>query len=142
MGNSFHHRLHTSCVTMIITDSILLVLPWLSQTPYFLCYHGYHRLHTSCVTMVLTSMFSYHFRSLDGRLQVSHRKGLPHVIYCRLWRWPDLQSHQELRAIEQCEYAFHLKRDEVCVNPYHYNRVEMPDGFDSDSNSNLLGNIY
>ncbi|MGH0160537.1 UNVERIFIED_CONTAM: hypothetical protein FKN15_062662 [Acipenser sinensis] len=64
--------------------------------------------------------------SLDGRLQVSHRKGLPHVIYCRLWRWPDLHSHHELRAVEMCEYAFHTKKDEVCVNPYHYQRVETP----------------
>ncbi|NP_001161658.1 smad2/3 transcription factor isoform X1 [Saccoglossus kowalevskii] len=72
---------------------------------------------TKCVTIP---------RSLDGRLQVSHRKGLPHVIYCRLWRWPDLQSHHELRAIDSCEFAFNLKRDEVCVNPYHYERVETP----------------
>ncbi|KAH9491271.1 Mothers against decapentaplegic 2 [Dermatophagoides farinae] len=60
-------------------------------------------VNTKCITIP---------RSLDGRLQVSHRKGLPHVIYCRLWRWPDLKSHQELRAIEQCQYAFALKRDE------------------------------
>lgn len=65
-------------------------------------------------------------RSLDGRLQVSHRKGLPHVIYCRLWRWPDLHSHHELRAVDACQYAFNLKKDEVCVNPYHYRRVETP----------------
>ncbi|CAN8014552.1 unnamed protein product, partial [Ixodes persulcatus] len=65
-------------------------------------------------------------RSLDGRLQVSHRKGLPHVIYCRLWRWPDLQSHHELRATDNCQYAFNLKKDEVCINPYHYQRVETP----------------
>nr|CAD7396659.1 unnamed protein product [Timema cristinae] len=65
-------------------------------------------------------------RSLDGRLQVSSRKGLPHVIYCRLWRWPELQSHHELRALDSCEYAFNLKRDEVCVNPYHYQRIEIP----------------
>ncbi|XP_072032891.1 mothers against decapentaplegic homolog 3-like isoform X2 [Amphiura filiformis] len=72
---------------------------------------------TKCITIP---------RSLDGRLQVSHRKGLPHVIYCRLWRWPDLQSHHELKQVDNCEYAFHLKKDEVCVNPYHYTRVETP----------------
>ncbi|XP_061732973.1 mothers against decapentaplegic homolog 2 isoform X5 [Nerophis ophidion] len=73
-------------------------------------------------------MYGYHDhnRSLDGRLQVSHRKGLPHVIYCRLWRWPDLHSHHELRAIDNCQFAFNLKKDEVCVNPYHYQRVETP----------------
>uniref|UniRef100_A0A8C6UP23 Mothers against decapentaplegic homolog n=1 Tax=Neogobius melanostomus TaxID=47308 RepID=A0A8C6UP23_9GOBI len=54
------------------------------------------------------------------------RGSLPHVIYCRLWRWPDLQSHHELRAVELCEFAFHTKKDEVCVNPYHYQRVETP----------------
>lgn len=72
---------------------------------------------TKCVTIT---------RSLDGRLQVSHRKGLPHVIYCRVWRWPDLQSHHELKAVDCCEYAFGLKQKEVCINPYHYQRVESP----------------
>lgn len=65
-------------------------------------------------------------RSLDGRLQVSHRKGLPHVIYCRVWRWPDLQSHHELKPLECCKYPFSAKEKEVCINPYHYKRVESP----------------
>uniref|UniRef100_A0A673VLV6 Mothers against decapentaplegic homolog n=1 Tax=Salmo trutta TaxID=8032 RepID=A0A673VLV6_SALTR len=65
-------------------------------------------------------------RSLDGRLQVSHRKGLPHVIYCRVWRWPDLQSHHELKPLEVCDYPFGSKQKEVCINPYHYKRVESP----------------
>lgn len=68
-------------------------------------------------------------RSLDGRLQVSHKKGLPHVIYCRLWRWPELQSHHELRALDHCQYAFNLKKEEVCVNPYHYTKIEAPGEF-------------
>lgn len=62
----------------------------------------------------------------DNGVQGVRGKGLPHVIYCRLWRWPDLQSHHELRAIEHCEYAFSQKRDEVCVNPYHYQRIQTP----------------
>lgn len=65
-------------------------------------------------------------RSLDGRLQVSHRKGLPHVIYCRVWRWPDLQSHHELKPLEHCQYPFSAKQKDVCINPYHYKRVESP----------------
>lgn len=65
-------------------------------------------------------------RSLDGRLQVSHRKGLPHVIYCRVWRWPDLQSHHELKPIDSCEFAFSFNKQDVCVNPFHYTRVETP----------------
>lgn len=65
-------------------------------------------------------------RSLDGRLQVSHRKGLPHVIYCRVWRWPDLQSHHELKPIDSCAFPFSAKQKDVCINPYHYKRVESP----------------
>ncbi|XP_037070870.1 protein mothers against dpp-like [Pollicipes pollicipes] len=72
---------------------------------------------TNCVTIP---------RSLDGRLQVSHRKGLPHVIYCRVWRWPDLQSHHELKPVEDCAYPFTAKQKDVCINPYHYKRVESP----------------
>ncbi|KAF2351986.1 MAD Dwarfin-type [Trinorchestia longiramus] len=59
-------------------------------------------------------------------MSVSHRKGLPHVIYCRVWRWPDLQSHHELKPLEICQFPFSAKQKEVCVNPYHYKRVESP----------------
>jgi len=76
-----------------------------------------HSPQTECVTIP---------RSLDGRLQVSHRKGLPHVIYCRVWRWPDLQSHHELKPLECCSFPFDAKQKEVCINPYHYTRVESP----------------
>ncbi|KAL3310516.1 Mothers against decapentaplegic 9 [Cichlidogyrus casuarinus] len=65
-------------------------------------------------------------RSLDGRIQVSHRKGFPHVIYSRVWRWPDLQSHHELKPLEICSLPFNSKEKEVCINPYHYKRVEYP----------------
>uniref|UniRef100_A0A914KS16 Mothers against decapentaplegic homolog n=1 Tax=Meloidogyne incognita TaxID=6306 RepID=A0A914KS16_MELIC len=65
-------------------------------------------------------------RSLDGRLQVSHRKGLPHVIYCRVWRWPNLQSHQELKPSEDCLFPYDSRSEQICINPYHYHRVDQP----------------
>ena len=61
---------------------------------------------TSCVSIP---------RSADGRLQILDRKGLPHVIYCRLWRWPSLQSHHELKPIDTCQYAFSLAHEKICI---------------------------
>ncbi|CAK9296288.1 unnamed protein product [Gordionus sp. m RMFG-2023] len=74
--------------------------------------------NTKCVTIPW---------SCDSKLPNSQKKCLPTVIYCRLWRWPDLQNHNELKPLPNCEYPFNFKKSELCINPYHYHRMDISD---------------
>lgn len=42
-----------------------------------------------------------------------------------LFSW-SFQSQHELKPVDHCEYAYQLKKDEVCINPYHYNKIDSP----------------
>ncbi|CAF0809919.1 unnamed protein product [Didymodactylos carnosus] len=61
--------------------------------------------------------------SSDKRIQIGYKKYFPHVLYCRLWRWADLQNHHELKAKDYCQYSFSQSKTDVCINPYHYDRI-------------------
>jgi hypothetical protein len=47
----------------------------------------------------------------------------PVVEYCRLWRWADLSNQNELKPVDYCLSAFHYILDNICINPFHYERV-------------------
>lgn len=61
--------------------------------------------------------------SYNSGSDIASKKLYPNVWFCSLWRWPDLTSQIELSSIPTC--AGH-KNDEICVQPYHYARVEAP----------------
>uniref|UniRef100_A0A8C5RWQ5 MH1 domain-containing protein n=1 Tax=Laticauda laticaudata TaxID=8630 RepID=A0A8C5RWQ5_LATLA len=60
--------------------------------------------------------------SLDGRMQIFHHKGYPHVISCHVCCWPNLQSQHELKPLTCCEFPFGSKQKDICINPYHYSK--------------------
>jgi hypothetical protein len=97
-------------------------------------------------SFILFVFFRKRANPQDSRTQVS-RKTLPHVVYCRIWRFSDLQNSNELKALPCCKHGYHhhssaakKAADEsyVCINPYHYMRVDAPTHTQSNSQANPL----
>lgn len=95
------------------------------------------------------------FRSNTQQAPQLSRKTLPHVVFCRIWRWPDLQNCNELKAVSHCQHAYSHSHaasgassaktkanddsQQVCINPYHYMRSSSAaDSQFSNQSSNLL----
>ncbi|XP_078485943.1 smad2/3a protein [Ciona intestinalis] len=51
---------------------------------------------------------------------------LPHVWACRFWRWPHLKSAVELQSLSACSHGYEKNMSEICIQPYHYNKIETP----------------
>nr|CAB3266374.1 Smad2/3a [Phallusia mammillata] len=83
--------------------------------------------HTQCVTVSISE-----WKTLWENPDVINTNGdsrnmvLPHVWACRFWRFPHLKSAVELSSISSCEHSFEKNANEICIQPFHYNKVEAP----------------
>lgn len=66
---------------------------------------------------------------LVNELAVMEMQLISRFVFPGIWRWPDLTSHHQLRSTDTCPNGFHSKKDTVCVNPYHYERIVAPSMF-------------
>uniref|UniRef100_H2YRY5 Mothers against decapentaplegic homolog n=1 Tax=Ciona savignyi TaxID=51511 RepID=H2YRY5_CIOSA len=107
-----------------------------------------HRTHaTKCVTvsrLVLRFLFGQEMNSLSKKkssdtfkyninvlalsmtINTKSPPILPHVWTCRFWRWPHLKSALELQSIAVCCHGFDKNTNDICIQPYHYNKIETP----------------
>ncbi|CAJ0593137.1 unnamed protein product [Cylicocyclus nassatus] len=53
----------------------------------------------------------------------THKKARPHILYIKMWRFPWLKSHHELKAVDNCRYPFAKKAELICINPFHYEPI-------------------
>lgn len=82
------------------------------------------RMRESELELMLLAVRS---RGRSGRacvpLAVADAAEAPHVLCCRLWRWPQLRHHWELRRMPWCGTS----PLSVCCNPYHWSIVQRPE---------------
>jgi MAD (mothers against decapentaplegic) family protein 6/7 len=59
----------------------------------------------------------------------------PHIICCRLWRWPALDISVPIKCMPWCQTAdscedasknLQQNNRQVCCNPYHWSRLVLP----------------
>ncbi len=62
----------------------------------------------------------------------------PYIFATRIWRWPDLSLNIKLRSTNTCACRLETVKDEMCINPYHYERFDGNVGNVSKINSNSL----
>ncbi|XP_013784160.2 mothers against decapentaplegic homolog 6-like isoform X2 [Limulus polyphemus] len=60
-----------------------------------------------------------------GDLRFGRQTSAPHVLCCRLWRWPDIQQPFELKRLNWCQTVNDPLY--ICCNPFHWSKLYKPE---------------